>query len=149
MKLNSLTRKTKFNKHNTSRWGRGGSSNSKHTTIEKKRSFLYCSGLDISHYALSILLVSIVLACGSIMILPQAIAATDYDTDDDRLIEIDTPEKLQVVKYDLDGNGTADSVSFQDSYRVGFPDSDPNQCPDSSCIGYELVTDIRLGLYRF
>ena len=88
------------------------------------------------------LLPIVLLASGSVM-TPEAMAA-DYDTDDNGLIEIDTPEKLLVVKYDLDGNGTADSVSEQTLYQVGFPDSDSDQCPDSSCIGYELNATVYL-----
>ena len=39
------------------------------------------------------------------------VGTTDYDTDDDGLIEIASLVQLNAVRYDLDGNGAADSLT--------------------------------------
>ena len=67
----------------------------------------------------------------------------DYDTDDDGLIEIDSQAKLNAIRYDIDGDGTAQSGSETD-YAVGFPGVLSTQCPSSTCSGYELTTDLTL-----
>ena len=76
--------------------------------------------------------------------LPPAGAQTtvDYDADDDRLIEIDTPAKLNAIRYDLNGSGTV-AVGDQTDYDAGFANADANQCP-TSCQGYELTADLDL-----
>ena len=70
--------------------------------------------------------------------------AVDYDTDDNGLIEIDSAAKLQVVMYDLDGNGTADSAEDQADYEAAFSNLESDHCLNPICIGYELVNDIPL-----
>ncbi len=75
---------------------------------------------------------------------------TDYDADDDQLIEIDSLAKLNAVRWDLDGDGTASSGNAT-AYAAAFPGAatgmgcpdggDANQTPDS-CAGYELTTDL-------
>ena len=80
-------------------------------------------------------------------------ATTDYDTDDDGLIEIDSAAKLAVVQHDLNGDGTVDdATNDQTAYDTAYPNAlaamgckDTNN--DSSpgpCIGYELTADITL-----
>ena len=75
---------------------------------------------------------------------------TDYDADDDQLIEIDSLAKLNAVRWDLDGDGTASSGNAT-TYAAAFPGAaagmgcpdggDANQTPDG-CAGYELTTDL-------
>ena len=75
---------------------------------------------------------------------------TDYDTDDDQLIEIDSLAQLNAVRHDLDGNG-APLASAAFSYAAAFPGAaagmgcpdsgDSNQTPDG-CKGYELTADL-------
>ena len=78
---------------------------------------------------------------------------TDYDTDDDGLIDIDSPARLNAVRYDLDGNGTV-AAGDQTKYSAAFPspaasmgcgdtDGDNNPGP---CTGYELTTSIDLNI---
>ena len=66
----------------------------------------------------------------------------DYDTDDDGLIEITTLAQLDVVRHDLDGDGTPPS-SGSTAYGAAFPDAVSGLgCPASDCIGYELAADL-------
>lgn len=61
-----------------------------------------------------------------------------YDTDGDGLIEIAYLEQLNAVRYDLDGDGVADSGSGIEAYGAAFPTSGPaSVCGD--CSGYELA----------
>ena len=74
---------------------------------------------------------------------------TDYDDDDDQLIEIDSLAKLNAVRWDLDGNGVP-VTSATSSYAAAFPlAADGMGCPDSgdadalgNCAGYELTADL-------
>ena len=68
---------------------------------------------------------------------------TDYDTDDDGLIEIDSLTKLDAIRYDLDGDG----VTTATEYGTAFPNrkaAAPNAmgCPASGCAGYELTANL-------
>ena len=75
---------------------------------------------------------------------------TDYDADDDQLIEIDSLAKLNAVRWDLDGDGTASSGNAT-TYAAAFPGAatgmgcpdggDTNQTPDG-CRGYELTANL-------
>ena len=77
--------------------------------------------------------------------VPPALAQTtvDYDADDDGLIEIDFPDQLNAIRYDLDGNGAVDSPGDQTSYDGSFANAAANQCP-GGCQGYELTADLNL-----
>ncbi len=84
---------------------------------------------------------------------------TDYDTDDDNLIEVSTLAQLDAMRYDLDGNGSvqaytklaAETVQLTRAqavakYVAAFPDSDIGGndrmgCP-ATCLGYELTADL-------
>ena len=79
--------------------------------------------------------------------VPAAPAVTvDYDTDDDGLIEVDSLDKLNAVRWDLDGNG----ASANAGYATAFPTPATGMgCPitatdadDNDCIGYELTADL-------
>ncbi len=85
--------------------------------------------------------------------------ATDYDTDDDNLIEVTTLAQLDAMRYDLDGNGSvqaytkhpAETVQLTRAqavakYIAAFPDADiagddRMGCP-GTCEGYELMADL-------
>ena len=76
---------------------------------------------------------------------------TDYDTDDDGLIEIDSAAKLIAIAYDLNGDGAAAAGSDATSYALGFPNVLSAQCDDpattgatETCAGYELTANIAL-----
>ena len=69
---------------------------------------------------------------------------TDYDADDDGLIEISTPAQLNAVRHDLDGNGGSHA-----DYAAAFTNRDTNSatlmgCPSGTCTGYELAADLDL-----
>ena len=75
---------------------------------------------------------------------------TDYDTNDNNLIDIDGTNaealaKLDAMRYDLDGNGIPDSSTNIAAYRIAFPSTVPrgliSGCP-STCTGYELRRDL-------
>ena len=98
-------------------------------------------------------LLPLLLAFGALLLLtagPAGAQATDYDTDDDTLIEIDSEAKLIAIAYDLNGDGTAATGSESD-YGAGFPNVLSTQCDDAgtvgtteTCTGYELTQDITL-----
>ncbi len=67
--------------------------------------------------------------------------STDYDTDDDNLIEVSSMVQLNAIRFDPDGDGF---VSFQGApeYPQAFPDAMFGMgCPDT-CKGYELTADL-------
>jgi hypothetical protein len=78
----------------------------------------------------------------------------DYDADDDGLIEISKLEQLDAVRFDLNGDGDADSSSNDAAYAAAFPNPVANPgigsgalgCSatgsPSACAGYELTADL-------
>ena len=79
-------------------------------------------------------------------------ATTDYDTDNDGLIEVNSRERLNAIRWDLDGDGVVASAD-QANYLVAFPnapvtagctyDHDGNsQSAEVACIGYELTGNL-------
>ena len=74
-------------------------------------------------------------------------AGVDYDTDDDRLIEIKTLAQLNAIRYDTNGNGQVDNSANQTHYNTAFPDASDRTttkamgCPNT-CQGYELAADL-------
>ena len=69
---------------------------------------------------------------------------TDYDADDDRLIEVRNLAQLDAIRHDLNGNGDATHAD----YIAAFPDRDTDSdtrmgCPaQMACQGYELMADL-------
>ena len=81
----------------------------------------------------------------------QAQTTTDYDSNDDGLIEISNLAQLNAIRWDLDGDGTADATTNNTTYAAAFPNAAAGMgCPDGSdadttpdpCIGYELKADL-------
>ena len=75
---------------------------------------------------------------------------TDYDTDEDGLIEITSLAQLNAVRWDVNGDGVAAS-SATTTYNAAFPDAAAGMgCPDvgdaddapDACGGYELAADL-------
>ena len=76
---------------------------------------------------------------------------TNYDSDGDGLIEINTLAQLNAIRYDLDGNGQPAAASVS-NYAAAFPArSQAHGCPDTAadadtdpgpCLGYELIADL-------
>ena len=88
---------------------------------------------------------------------------TDYDTDDDGLIEVSSLAQLNAMRWDLDGDGEPAASNATD-YAAAFPnpltatatvtvmgcptgDHDGNSnTPDrTGCAGYELAADLDFG----
>ncbi len=65
-------------------------------------------------------------------------APARYDSDGDRLIEVEFLEQLDAIRYDLDGDGKADDDSGVDAYAAAFP-TGPAEAVCDDCKGYELV----------
>ena len=66
----------------------------------------------------------------------------DYDADDDGLIEISSVAQLNAVRWDLDGDGTAETTNTS-SYAAAFLDAVSGMgCPSGGCKGYELAADL-------
>ncbi len=110
------------------------------------------------HRRLSLSGVVLVLAAGLLMPVSPVSAQTptvDYDVDDDGLIEVSSLARLNAIRWDLDGDGTAD-VYPADSrgntghdpqgaakYAAAFPNAAAQMgCPSSGCVGYELSADL-------
>ena len=69
---------------------------------------------------------------------------TDYDADDDGLIDISNLEQLNAMRWDLDTDVGNPNNAY---YGVAFPGRDTTTagrmgCPSGSCTGYELTTDL-------
>ena len=90
-----------------------------------------------------------------LLALPPAGAqqTTDYDADDDGLIEITTPQQLNAIRHDINGDGLQGSVGASDwmVHTAAFPNPATGQCDDpattgatETCTGYELTTDLNL-----
>ena len=84
----------------------------------------------------------ILLVVGSPVDAQQA-SSSDYDTDDDGLIEISDLAQLDAVRYDLEGDGVPDLAEDQAGYVRAFPSPISGMgCPASGCEGYELTRDL-------
>ena len=80
----------------------------------------------------------------------QAIApgSSDYDANDDGLIEISSIEQLNAMRYDLDGDGDPGQTTSQAlAYALAFPNPSATSsefmgCPSGNCTGYELTASL-------
>ena len=81
---------------------------------------------------------------------PTTTTTVDYDSNDDRLIEISNLAQLNAVRWDLNGDGAVDAANSA-SYTAAFPNAAAGMgCPDGSdadanpdpCLGYELKADL-------
>ena len=83
--------------------------------------------------------------------MAQATTTVDYDSNDDRLIEISNLAQLNAVRWDLNGDGAVDANTNNTAYTAAFPTAAASMgCPDGSdadtnpdpCLGYELKADL-------
>ena len=81
---------------------------------------------------------------------PTTTTTVDYDSNDDRLIEISNLAQLNAVRWDLDGDGAV-AAADQANYTAAFTNAAAGMgCPDGSdadtnpdpCLGYELKADL-------
>ena len=84
--------------------------------------------------------------------LTQAQSANGvYDTDGDKLIEIGYLEQLNALRYDPNGDGTADNTTDATAYAAAFPVTQGQNVCDSGCEGYELANALdfkKAGSYK-
>ena len=65
-----------------------------------------------------------------------------YDADGDNLIEVTYLEQLDAIRYDSDGNGSADVSSDDAAYAAAFPVAEGQAVCGSGCNGYELSNSL-------
>ena len=73
------------------------------------------------------------------------IPATDFDSNDNNLIEITTLEQLNAIRYDLNGDSaaTGDTPAKNNTYYSAFKTSRVGFfCDPGPCAGYELMNDL-------
>ncbi len=70
------------------------------------------------------------------------IPENDYDTDDDNLIDVTSLAQLNAIRYDLNGNGVADSATDNAAYAAAFLYAAAGMGCDTTCAGYELLNDL-------
>ena len=68
--------------------------------------------------------------------------ATDYDKDDDGLIEIATLDQFNALRYDLDGNGETEVPADWELYFEAFDDAQEAMGCAGGCAGFELMADL-------
>ena len=68
---------------------------------------------------------------------------TDYDTDNDGLIEVTTLAQLDAMRYDLNGDGLVDGATWEPYYAATAFSMGALEmgCPDG-CTGYELSANL-------
>ena len=74
----------------------------------------------------------------------------DHDADDDGLIDVDSLDKLNAIRHDLNGDGLPASTGTYAAYAGAFPGADvtaPTSSPTrmgcvSGCTGYELTANL-------
>ena len=65
----------------------------------------------------------------------------DYDSDDDRLIDVESLAQLDAIRYDLDADGVVDGATWRPYYEA-FPEGALEMgCPEG-CLGYELTANL-------
>ncbi len=96
-----------------------------------------------------IALLALALALGGLLLSsasPVWAQAVDYDTDDNGLIEVSTLAQLNAIRWDLNGDGTADAganqATNQASYAAAFSNAAVGMGCAVTCIGYELDADL-------
>ena len=104
--------------------GDGNSDNPWHFGNSRQYPALQYDGLDVAQ----------------LLTQPTRTGTTDYDTDQDGLIEISNLDQLAAIRSDLDGDGAS---SVPTAYSIAFPNAMPGMgCPDTGCIGYELTANL-------
>ncbi len=69
---------------------------------------------------------------------------TDYDLDDDGLIDVSHLAQLHALRFDLNGDGQPDKAEFAAAYKQAFPSALANMGipADVPAQGYELTTNL-------
>ena len=72
-------------------------------------------------------------------------STTDYDSDNDGYIDVNSLAKLNAIRHDLNGNGARDSITTTvwANYTSAFPNTATGMgCPATGCVGYELTASL-------
>ena len=72
---------------------------------------------------------------------------TDYDSNDNGLIDISSLAQLNAMRWDQNGDGDPDATTTAADYLLAFPDRDTATstrmgCPSGTCTGYELTASL-------
>ena len=99
-----------------------------------------------------IAILALLAAVGAALLLAGALPAaaqtvTDYDLNNNGLIDIGSIAQLDAIRYDADGDGDPSSTT---TYNAAFPDRDTATstrmgCPAGACTGYELTASLTFG----
>ncbi len=89
---------------------------------------------------------------GGFEVVAVGTTGTVYDTDGDGLIDINTIEKLNAMRWDLNGNGVVSSADEGTNWTSGndtkytavFPTAATYLGCPGPCVGYELTADLDL-----
>ena len=73
---------------------------------------------------------------------PQAASPSDYDADNDGLIEVDSLARLNAMRWDLDGDGISSDAGYLAEYPSSHAVQDRNPGCPSGCVGYELTAGL-------
>ena len=65
---------------------------------------------------------------------------TDYDQNNNNLIDLTTLAQLDAIRYDLDGNGSP--TGNVNAYNLAFPGRATDMGCPTTCTGYELMNDL-------
>ena len=89
---------------------------------------------------LALAVVALATLFSSGLVLAQT-PTVDYDVDNDNLIEIANLDQLNAIRWDLDGDGAA-STGNEASYAAAFPGAASGMGCATTCLGYELTTNL-------
>ena len=89
--------------------------------------------------ALLLLLAGLALFGGAGDALAQS--TTDYDLDNNDLIDVSTPAQLDAIRHDLDGDGSP-TAGGTTAYNAAFSNAVTGMGCPNTCIGYELKADL-------
>ena len=78
---------------------------------------------------------------GMLMASGPAFAQTDYDTDNDNLIDITTLAQLNAMRWDLNGDGAVATTDTM-NYNAAFPNAMSGMGCQATCTGYELLNNL-------
>ena len=77
------------------------------------------------------------------VVSPVGAQSTDYDADNNGLIDIRTLAQLNAIRWDLNGDGALDASADTTAYQNAFSNAVAGMgCPSTGCIGYELKADL-------
>ncbi len=81
-------------------------------------------------------------ALGMLVASGPAFAQTDYDYDNDRLIDITTLAQLNAMRWDLNGDGVVSSTDSTNYFTAFSNPASGMGCPSAGCNGYELLNNL-------